>query len=392
MRRVILTLTLAACGSGTVPDAGTWAGSMVATEDFRVDADVADLTGAMWMLVRDDGYILIPQSKDRVIKVVSPDSIVSTIGRAGGGPGEFNRLIRIGWIGDSLWALDPGLKRVTIFGPDFELVRTFPEPLTIVRPANRPGADTASFEIFHQAVLPGGAMRFVVHFRFGLPLPDWSPPVDSGVSLYVRTSEAGIFEEVLGEAPPDSCVVSYRLPNGMGGTRRPICDQPIATDWEGGSSIAYSTTSHGDSGSFYLVRLVDDHGRVIFESAVPFTPIPVTPGAADSVMRPIIEAKRAQPKLVRDAYPTLEPDTTFPPVRRLVLGRAGGVWVEEETRHPRHHWRFLDASGQPRFTVVLPSSTRLMAADAAHIWGIDEDADGLLSVVRLVLTPELSPE
>lgn len=390
MRRFLLPLLLVGCGSDRSPGASALADHLVATEDFRIGADAVDLTGASWMLVRDDGSIFIPQSKDNLIKVIAPDTTVSTIGRSGEGPGEFSRLTRIGWIGDSIWTLDPSLKRVTIFGPDFDMVRSFPEPHTVSQGADGSGSDSSSFEVYPQALLPGGGMRILVSFRFGLHLPAWSPPVDSGVSLYVRTDQAGQFEEVLGEAPRNSCFVSYTFPKGMGSARRPICDQPLSTGWDGGAAVAYSSTVHADSGSYYQVKLVDSEGETVFERAIAFTPIPVTSEATDSVLAAIAKARGDLPPAIRDAMPTLEPDPTFPPVRRLVLGRDEGVWVEEETRLPGHHWRYLDPTGQPRFSVDLPASVTLMAADSAHIWGTDEDTDGLLSVVRYRL--EAAPD
>ncbi len=59
---------------------------------------------------------------------------VHTIGRSGGGPGEFTRIqfVQIGK-GDSLYVTDTRGARISVFSPDWSFVRSFPIPLGDVR-------------------------------------------------------------------------------------------------------------------------------------------------------------------------------------------------------------------------------------------------------------------
>src|SRR5262245_7896494 len=48
---------------------------------------------------------------------------VRTIGRSGSGPGDFNLVTKLGWLGDTVWASDGRLPRVTFFSDTGRLIR-----------------------------------------------------------------------------------------------------------------------------------------------------------------------------------------------------------------------------------------------------------------------------
>ncbi|MBL0179508.1 MAG: hypothetical protein IPP98_10350 [Gemmatimonadetes bacterium] len=106
---------------------------------------------------------------DNLIKVFGPGGATTTIGQKGSGPGEFQRVTRVGFMGDTLWALDPVLMRVNIYGPDFKYVRTFPQPMSATSgAASRPG------ELLHPGRVAGRGFA-----RDRLP-PSDGPEADLG--------------------------------------------------------------------------------------------------------------------------------------------------------------------------------------------------------------------
>jgi hypothetical protein len=80
--------------------------------------------------------------------------------------------------------------------------------------------------------------------------------------------------------------------------------------------------------------------------------------------------------------PKLEPARTWPPVRRILVGGDGTVWVEERMVQPGHLWRILDFKGAVIGTVTLPDDISLQTAVLHAIWGYETDADGLQGIVR----------
>jgi len=53
----------------------------------------------------------------RIVVFDSAGAFVRQIGKRGRGPGEFNGLTRIGWLGDTLWAADRALRRFSKYDP-----------------------------------------------------------------------------------------------------------------------------------------------------------------------------------------------------------------------------------------------------------------------------------
>jgi hypothetical protein len=95
------------------------------TEEARIDGNAADLVRVGGIVAAGPTMIALSQPQDRQLRFYSLERTeVARFGGAGQGPGEFSALGRIGVIGDSIWASDPGLARMTVLKPDFELGRT----------------------------------------------------------------------------------------------------------------------------------------------------------------------------------------------------------------------------------------------------------------------------
>ena len=74
-----------------------------------------------------DGSLVVADATYRQIRLYSPEGgFLASTGRAGEGPGEFSGGITemVGATGDTVWVLDR-VGRVSVFGPDLALARTF---------------------------------------------------------------------------------------------------------------------------------------------------------------------------------------------------------------------------------------------------------------------------
>lgn len=352
--------------------------SLPVTRDLLIPSEDADLSPVSFMTVSPRGQILVGQREDFLIKVFAPNGAVSTVGRKGGGPGEFQGVTRLGFLGDSLWALDPALSRINIYGPDLKYVRTFPEPLSGMK-----GDGSEPLSYYTQAVLPNGDLRAIANFRPNSPKPSWAATVDSGSRVVVRISPEGTFKRRLTVAPPSPCIVTYTFEGGIGTTRAPFCPEPLTTDWDGGVGIATAAVEGAiGKATSYRVSVVDEQGVTRFTRSIPFTPIPVTKAAIDSLAKRQADAMKGTPAKILDAMPKLKPHATRPPIKRIVLGRDNSVWLEEQTATTGHRWLVLDPKGATVGVVTLPQQVRLYVAELGTIWGTIADADDLQGIVR----------
>ena len=88
-----------------------------------------------------------------------------------------------------------------------------------------------------------------------------------------------------------------------------------------------------------------------------------------------------RPPHIREAMPTLRAASTWPPVKTVLLGADGTIWLEVEELDPRHRWQVLNQSGETVGFVDLPANYTLRVASREMLWGIETDADDLQSVV-----------
>jgi len=77
----------------------------------------------------------------------------------------------------------------------------------------------------------------------------------------------------------------------------------------------------------------------------------------------------------------------YAPVKQVVAGRDGTMWVEMRTTPAGKPYRVFDAKGNPLGEVLLPANTTIMAAERGHIWCTEKDSDDLESVVRYRVGP-----
>ena len=74
--------------------------------------------------------------------------------------------------------------------------------------------------------------------------------------------------------------------------------------------------------------------------------------------------------------------THYPAFERLVAGQDGTVWVEMRSEKDDREWLLLASGGKTLGRVRLPRSVKIMAASRNQIWGVIENEDGELGIVR----------
>lgn len=372
-------LLIQGCAVDAEPITESPVGDLTITEIRRIGATEADLSSVGSMLVASNGDLLVTQMEDNVIRVFTISGDSRTIGGDGEGPGEFRRLTRAGWVGDSVWVLDPDLSRVTIFDPRYELVRSFAMPLAIKSEVG----DSVPVELYVQAVLPGGALRAIAFIPRGVTPPAWAADVDSGSTHYVRLGEDGRYLGRILLVPPDRCRVSYAIgSSGHGTATHPFCASPVSTDWlaTAGMAIAQPDPTGPDSTAVRLTVL-GPAGDTLMHRQLLFANLPVSPEARDSQAQRRAAMLANRPPASRAAMPELQPASTWPPVRSVLLGIDGTVWLEVEELDPAHRWKVFSSSGEVIGFVTTPGNFTIRVASRSTVWGVETDADDLQSIV-----------
>jgi hypothetical protein len=414
-----------------------------ATPELRIgsvdDAETA-LTAVRDMAVDDAGRIITAHPQEHSILV--HDAAGERIARLGGegeGPGEFQRLGTIGLVGDTLWAFDYGLYRITYFSVGHgtagatgvedasagagthdvgDVLRTVTVPIEL-------GRDPAASPPRPRGALPDGRL-------YGSS-PAWSREIARGTiteTAVVAMDTTGAVTDTLYEQPVSVWVIQD--PNsdrpGFGSYRpQPWADEPLfRIAPRAAAYVVVDRRVRAEPGPSYQVSRLTFDGDTLFSRSFPYDPVPVDPAAADSlidswVSRLVESGYRGAPG-ARQAEEWARADLFVPahtpPVRQLVVGRDGTIWLRLVEPAPRGaaatggaaggtaredavgtagdpaadtareddadaaHWLVLDRDGRPLARVVLPRGLSVRVADRDRVWGTEFDELDVPYIVR----------
>jgi sugar lactone lactonase YvrE len=294
----------------TNPAEGVWDSASVwrVVEDLRIgtlDGDGPDLFGDISAVELDSqGRIWVLEGQSEELRVFDGEGrYVRTVGRKGGGPGEFAQPMGIAWSpsGD-LWIPDPNNARISIVDTAGNFVSSHPMLGGMV-----------------MMPWPGGFDRGGSFYNFA---PDRSRPRDFRIVM-VRYDTALTALDTL--APPrwtgPENFFEFVSPDGRSRMRSTVPFSP-GLDWE--------LTPDGDfwfvlTGSYELYR-VSGKGDTTRRVTKPFEQVPVTAEDVDSAMTGLEWFTKQGGKVDRSRIPGVKPA-----VRSLLVADDGSLWVEPMT-------------------------------------------------------------
>jgi len=358
-----------------------WGGQEgVLIEELRIDGYESDLvpigrSGApRSVAVAEDGIVAIKQDVDGMVRFFDPSGVeVGSVGGKGEGPGEFMRITRLAWMGDTLTAYDPALRRMTLFAPDMTFVRTVPVP-TRAEPSLKDSGQIPEFPFVSLLGPAGHGELFVNMGGF------------AGTQLPARFRDRLIVGRIDGDGTITAILAMVPIPPQITLPRGGVASNPFPNPVHTGISprgdpIAFARASleGGKAGTFYL-HVVDRFGDTVFSRRYPFHSVPLPQETADSVIRRQISSL---PGDLAGAYRRqARAPSVYPPIEGIVVGHSGRVWVREILMGGRHPYLVVDANGDPLGTVELDANQWLGVADGDHIWVVEEDENGVESVLR----------
>jgi hypothetical protein len=337
-----------------------------------------DLSRVSDLLVDANGSIYVGQPQEHVVRVFDRSGrALHTIGRRGGGPGEFQSVGDLGWRGDSLWVRDSRLNRLSFFAREGGFLGSveFQEPHPERSSFLLPGIPAADGNLL---VRPNASIQLIGNSIQSLPV--------------LLTSRSGAVRRKLAELSLRNSVATISF-GGSGGSSgpQPFSDAPLWTPTADGRFIWVidRRAAATPSASFRLTR-ISLQGDTVVSRSYRYTPRPVPAQQVDSVIRGHVDRLAAGPgrgqprptveRWVRDAI-YLPPNA--PPINRAISGSDGSLWLRTENGSASTTvWYVFDGAGELKSMVFLPRGLVVHQTAARHVWGVVEDDLGVPYVVR----------
>lgn len=299
--------------------------------------------GPRGLLAWSEGRVLAPQVREGRGRVRS-------VGRAGSGPGEFESLGRMGWLGDTLWVSDFRTARVQFFsdtGAYLRGVRTPPRVIWTPRP------DGSLVGVEPATVAPMPIPYAVLSFQPGSAAPDT-------IHRFPRVEPSPVLVPVGDRVSPNP---------------HPFLPRTVFAQNPSGSRFCAALP---ESGPGTRLQCVDDRGRVVFDQILTLAPRPLTDVVYDSVIKVFSATPERTPEMMRDR---ISRPRNLPTVIELLVQDDGEMWLGRASRYEAQaRWSRLDAAGRARSDVVLPTRHRVLRVRGDSVWLAVPDADDLETV------------
>lgn len=269
---------------------------------------------------------------------------VRKVGRQGSGPGEFQYVGSMDWIGDSLWVADGRLPRVQVFSDTGRLLRG----ITAVLPGGWGVGDGGVLVGFGNTPLGYDAPFAVLAYTQGA----------------TRIDTVAVFP-----VPPSE---RFPLPPAMALNRQPLLPTTII-----GASPNHQRFCAAIPGADERVQLrcVDRRGRVALDRDLQLEPRAVSTVVYDGVVKGWSRGPERTESMLRDL---IRRPRNLPRVLEMAVENEGGIWLRRthDSETPSI-WARLRSDGSLEGAVVLPGGYRLVRADADRVWATSTDSDGL---------------
>ena len=363
---LLATVLLAACG-GDDPPPATLRGAYLPVR-LANSPSSADLMGVNGLDVDSRGNVYVADRSSQLL-VFSPEgAVLRKLGRKGQGPGEFDwpQVVRV-LPGDSVYAFDTGLQRVTVFPPRSDRaaysVNVGTNAMLFSYWAFPATSTRGIFAAYRASFGDGDGRGLHGHRKEVLRLlnPDGSILRDSvaafaeSEALFLHGAVEGVMFNPFGRQP----VFAFG-----GGDR-------VYAAWNGELAIdVYSATGQ-------RIRTI--------RPAVTPRPRPITEQDRDSVVADL--ARTAPAAVVRRAFAEAGSDS-WPLFRDMVVDDADRVWLGLLGAHGEPvHWTAFDQAGAQVASMDLPENVSLRVVRGRMAYGVELDEDDVPRVVIYELRP-----
>jgi hypothetical protein len=313
------------------------------------------VTGAVRL---PDGTVVVADDQGKHLRYFDgAGRHVRTVGREGGGPGEFKAVGSLAALGDSVAVGDYDNLRVSVFAPDGRLVRAVP-------------LDAGGSGLF---ALPAG------YFGDGSVLLGSGGAFDAGSKggvardslTYLRVDPAGGAPRELGRFPGTETFVHSAGGAVMVGPRAFGRSSEVATVPDG---------FYFGSSDRYEIGRYDAEGRLLRLVRRPRAARPVTPADIERFKetrrKQAAESRGGRFRQIQErSLAAMSYPETMPAHGDLLADRAGNLWVSEFRVTPDDpaSWTVFDPEGRMLGTVATPARFRVFDVGADYVLGVWRD-------------------
>jgi len=297
---------------------------------------------------------------------------VRTIGRRGGGPGEFRELVNIGLLGDTLWTIDRGLGRVSFFADDGKLVLEVPR------------------EVADQPISSG--QRF-----FGVSVSDLTPGgLAMGTALYTAAAVAaglvpkapvllltrgGRTLDTLAWLATKNSQMAFKIGDGGLFALQRFSDSPISIMAPAARRLLIVDRSVATSqrNAMFRVTALGLKRDTIWSRSYSYVPKRLEAASVDSQLA----ANEKSWRLTRDRIRAQMFIPEFrTPIASGFAAPDGSLWLKREDGSRTVDYTVIAPNGNLVATLTLPRNVTLRAVVGDTVWGVETDADDVPSIVR----------
>lgn len=331
--------------------------------------------------VAEDGRVLVADPSAPTVWVYpSGPGEPARIGRRGQGPGEFGFPGAIGLVGDSLWAADLALRRLSVFRLDGSLVRDEPLGAISIGPRRLPPVP--------RALLPDGRIVAVVE-------PALGPPGESGaraVVLILSPRGDAVANPVSLSREHSLLIVKGSVVQADVRIPQPFDDSALWGLSRGsqGLIVVDRQWPGGNPGEVRVMR-VSFGGDTLASSVLRYEPLPLGGDVRDSIAAALALGPERFFNGHDDAAARIRPLIYVPLFRPAVVGMVVGADGTVLLRaagasHQNARWDILSPDLRRAGFVQLQPDKVVVHASGDRIW-IFEPGEELNSLCEYQLTP-----
>ncbi len=369
-----LLLLLAACGDATPSAEPTRAATLELRTQIGADGEYNFTT--ISQLIATPQFLYVGQRGEPNIMLFRTDgSYVKTIGRAGGGPGEFRTLAKFGLLGDTLWTTDWDQRRLTLFSDTGAVL----ELSAIGSESVEPTGTDPGFGMVAETLTPDGyALGWGGFYGSALAagMFDSIPVLRStrrGGGADTIGRYAVEFRDLILEArgrtmfaPQPVAVYDFVIFDGPGGKACVVDRNQVAIGTEATVNVTCLATS----------------GDTLWNRTLTFDALPLTAQITDSIRQHQRKRWGAAGFLDSEIDAAVHIPSHFPPVTEGIAGADGSIWLRGAVDGDSVTYTVLADDGSLQTRVRAPRVVRVLWASGSSVWAEELDADDVPTLSR----------
>lgn len=341
----------------------------------------------------DGETFVVDRMTQAILRFDADGRFRAMLGRKGEGPGEFQRPFYIGVVGDTLWAIDERLQRLTLLDSEGVVLETR-TPLEHVRLPEWLRSPTL-VSYLHDGSILLVASRDRAFKQLEL--------------LQISSRRTGLVDLGPLDAMQRWWVIEFPNGGSSSGQHQPFGFHDLFAAWSAGSAVVVverpepETATRGN----YHIRVIASGGHTGPSIRIEYLPDPLTDSDVDTMLDDWLQGTVAESflesglvsnpeSLRRVAEKGLVLPEYHPPVmndglgivdRSLLVSAEGAIWVRRWTRPGEpQHWDVIGLDGGKQM-VQVPAGVVLHAIRGETAWGVIHDDLEVPTIVRYQTAP-----